>query len=63
METIAGKAQKKTYTYGGRPFGVGLLFAYYDQDGPHVWETNPVGDAIEYNVFFDKSYPIGLLHW
>lgn len=51
VENVAAKAQKKTYSYGGRPFGVGMLMVYNDQDGPHVWELNPVGEYLEYNAY------------
>lgn len=52
VEKVAGKAQARTYTYGGRPFGVSLLVIFYDQDGPYVYELAPSGDCLEYNVIF-----------
>ncbi|OII71571.1 proteasome subunit Alpha type 1 [Cryptosporidium andersoni] len=42
------KSQICTQEYGRRPFGVGLLIAGYDQDGPHLYETCPSGNYFEY---------------
>jgi 20S proteasome subunit alpha 6 len=47
---VARKFQSKTYTYGGRPFGVGLLMASYDGDKAHLYEITPSGDQFEYHV-------------
>ena len=46
---IASKAQKATQFYGGRPFGVGLLVAGYDETGPHLFELMPSGNSLEYH--------------
>ena len=50
VEKVASKAQSRTYTYGGRPFGVGVLVIFHDQDGPHLYELNPAGECLEYEV-------------
>lgn len=50
IEKVAAKYQGKTYIYGKRPFGVGLLVSCFDQNGPHLFETRPSGDFYEYNV-------------
>ena len=42
------KSQLNTQEYGRRPFGVGMLLAGYDQTGPHLFETCPSGNNIEY---------------
>ena len=55
------ESQKKTNHYGKRPYGVGLLVAGYDQDGPHLFETCPSGNYYEYYVrmFFNA----GIFDW
>lgn len=61
---------KQTYTqYGGvRPFGTALLVAGMDEEGPHLFETDPSGafmaykavsigmDRDEVEEIFDKEY-------
>lgn len=47
---ISNKAQKSTQYYGGRPFGVGLLVAGYDETGPHLLEFSPSGAYYEYSA-------------
>jgi 20S proteasome subunit alpha 6 len=37
-----------------RPYGVGLLIAGIDEQGPHIFETCPSGNFYEY-----YSYSIG----
>lgn len=48
IDKVANKYQSKTMAYGKRPFGVGLLIICVDQNGPHVYETRPSGDYLEY---------------
>ena len=50
MGKVARKFQSKTYTYGGRPFGVGLLVSYWDGEKAHLYEITPAGDQFEYYV-------------
>lgn len=45
---LADKAQKNTQSYGGRPYGVGLLVAGYDETGAHLFEFQPSGSVLEY---------------
>lgn len=45
---VADKCQGQTQTSSGRPFGVGLLVIGYDAQGPHVYETDPAGNYLEY---------------
>lgn len=47
---ISDKAQVLTQQYGGRPFGVGLLIAGYDESGAHLLEFSPSGNFTEYNA-------------
>lgn len=47
MET-ADRAQAQTQRYGGRPFGVGMLIAGVDEQGPHLWEFSPSGEVLEW---------------
>lgn len=47
VSQIAARAQRNTQTYGGRPYGVGLLIAGADVSGPHLYEFNPSGLAQE----------------
>ena len=48
---IAEKSQHKTQSYSKRPYGVGLLIAGVDSDGPHLFETCPSGNYYEYNCW------------
>lgn len=47
---VAERSQKKTMSYGKRPYGVGLFIIGVDKDGPHLYETSPSGDAWEFNA-------------
>lgn len=58
MDKLAHKFHSKTYTYGGRPFGVGILVAFFDGEKSHLFELNPAGELFEYNV--PQTHP-GLL--
>lgn len=51
MNKFAEKSQIKTQRQSKRPYGVGLLVAGYDQDGPHLYETSPSGDINEYYAY------------
>nr|CAE84406.1 Pre5 protein [Nakaseomyces delphensis] len=44
---LCDKAQKNTQSYGGRPYGVGLLIIGYDNSGPHLLEFQPSGNTLE----------------
>ncbi|GMM46660.1 proteasome core particle subunit alpha 6 [Pichia kluyveri] len=48
VNSIADKAQTNTQSAGGRPYGVGLLIAGFDESGPHLFEFLPSGSALEY---------------
>jgi len=41
------KLQQNTQYYGRRPFGVGLVIAGYDKNGPHVVKTDPSAEVVE----------------
>lgn len=45
---VAQTSQENTLSHGKRPFGVGLLIAGYDNQGPHIFETVPSGDYYEH---------------
>merc|ERR1711937_763987 len=49
-----GKLQTPTQMYTRRPYGVGLLIAGYDKNGPHVYQTCPSA-----NYFSCKAMSIG----
>jgi 20S proteasome subunit alpha 6 len=51
VSEVAAKHQKRTMEYSKRPYGVGLLVAGYDGDGPHLFETDPSGIFSEYRAF------------
>lgn len=51
---IGSKSQIPTQRYGRRPFGVGLLVAGYDDQGPHIYQTCPSA-----NYFDCKAMAIG----
>lgn len=40
---IGERAQTNTQHYGKRPYGVGLLVAGIDEEGPHLFEFQPSG--------------------
>lgn len=42
-DRIGEKAQENTQHYGKRPYGVGLLVAGVDGEGPHLFEFMPSG--------------------
>ena len=44
------ESQHKTQKSSKRPYGVGLLVAGVDKDGPHLYETCPSGNYYEYYV-------------
>lgn len=47
---VASKFQSKTFSYGGRPYGVGLLIAFWDGEKAKLHEITPAGDQFEYYV-------------
>jgi 20S proteasome subunit alpha 6 len=50
-ERIGDKAQYNTQMYGARPYGVGLLVAGIDDQGPHLFEFQPSGLVEEMTAF------------
>lgn len=44
---LSDKAQQNTQSYGGRPYGVGLLIIGYDNSGAHLLEFQPSGNTLE----------------
>lgn len=54
VSAVGNKSQLQTQRYGGRPFGVGLLVAGYDDMGPHIFQTCPSA-----NYFDCKCMAIG----
>ncbi|KAG0691249.1 hypothetical protein C6P40_003500 [Pichia californica] len=48
VHSIADKAQENTQSAGGRPYGVGLLVAGFDDSGAHLYEFLPSGSVLEY---------------
>ncbi|GLG96154.1 hypothetical protein R5R35_008788 [Gryllus longicercus] len=54
IATLGNKMQVCTQRYDRRPYGVGLLVAGYDDQGPHIYQTCPSAN------FFDcKAMAIG----
>jgi len=51
---LGNKMQACTQRYDRRPYGVGLLIAGYDNDGPHIYQTCPSA-----NYFDCKAMAIG----
>merc|ERR1712066_1006503 len=45
---VSDKAQTKTQNSSKRPYGVGMLVAGVDDNGPHLFETCPSGNFFEY---------------
>lgn len=48
VNDLADRHQRTTQTYVRRPYGVGLLVATSDKDGPHLYQTCPSGNIYEY---------------
>ena len=44
-------SQVKTQKASKRPYGVGLLVAGIDRDGPHLFESCPSGNYYEFNAY------------
>ena len=51
VDMIGEKAQINTQVYGKRPYGVGLLVAGVDENGPHLFEFQPSGMTEEMQAF------------
>ena len=51
VDMIGFKAQVNTQNYGKRPYGVGLLVAGVDDQGPHLFEFQPSGMTEEMVAF------------
>ena len=47
---VEDRSQNKTQRSSKRPYGVGLLVAGYDENGPHLYETCPSGNYFEYKA-------------
>jgi len=45
------ESQVKTQRASKRPYGVGLLIAGVDEEGPHIYETCPSGNFYEYEAY------------
>ncbi|KAH9252069.1 hypothetical protein BASA81_010051 [Batrachochytrium salamandrivorans] len=50
VSQVATKHQKRTMSSSNRPYGVGLLVAGYDRNGPHLFETDPSGLFTEFQA-------------
>ncbi|OQR91928.1 proteasome subunit alpha [Achlya hypogyna] len=50
VSDVADKKQECTQSYVRRPYGVGLLVAGVDKNGPHLFQTCPSGNYYEYNA-------------
>jgi len=50
VRKLADKHQVHTQRYGRRPYGVGLLIAGVDENGAHLYETDPSGNFYDYKA-------------
>jgi len=50
VENVADKHQACTQLAIRRPYGVGLLVAGFDKNGPHLFQTMPSGNYLEYKA-------------
>jgi len=69
VRKLADKHQVHTQRYGRRPYGVGLLIAGVDANGPHLYETDPSGNFYDFKAqaigarsqsartYLEKFYP------
>ncbi len=52
VSKVSNKYIEKTYIYGKRPFGVGILLSGMDDEGkPHLYELSPNGNCFEYEAY------------
>ncbi|VEL17936.1 unnamed protein product [Protopolystoma xenopodis] len=51
LSRMALKLQIPTQRYGRRPFGVGMLVAGYDEQGPHIYYLCPSANAYDCKCF------------
>lgn len=51
IEASMIESQAKTQKSSKRPYGVGLLVAGVDSNGPHIFETSPSGNYYEYEAY------------
>lgn len=49
-EILGSKHQRHIQYAGRRPFGVGLLVAGYDARGPHLYQTYPSGEVVDFKA-------------
>jgi 20S proteasome subunit alpha 2 len=45
---IADVIQEYTINGGYRPFGVSMLVAGYDEEGPHLFQIDPYGSVLSW---------------
>lgn len=51
MADLIGDKHQRHIQYGGkRPFGVGMLVAGYDRQGPHLYQSAPSGDVFDFKA-------------
>jgi 20S proteasome subunit alpha 6 len=49
---ISSRFHEKTYIYGKRPFGLGMLMVGYNEEHtPQIFEINPAGECVQYQAF------------
>lgn len=68
VREIAAIMQEFTQSGGVRPFGVSLLYAGFDEDGPHLYQIDPSGayfgwkataigkDSVNAKTFLERRY-------
>lgn len=50
VNELADRHQRTTQMYVRRPYGVGLLVASSDKNGPHLYQTCPSGNVYEWHA-------------
>lgn len=50
VSDVADRHQRCTQSYVRRPYGVGLLIAGFDSNGPHLYQTDPSGNFNEFRA-------------
>lgn len=56
VDVVGSKLQTPTQIYYRRPFGVGLLIAGYDKQGPHIYQTCPSANYYRFYLSSRKLY-------